>query len=109
MQADVGARTGLRICRFRRPPRRRLSLRNAIGLLDLAVQSPARYEALALDLARDCAALGDIKARLAHNRATHPPLDTARFTRHIERGYAAMWERHQRGEPPDSFAVAPLD
>jgi predicted O-linked N-acetylglucosamine transferase (SPINDLY family) len=85
------------------------SLLNAIGLPDLAVQSPTRYEALALNLARDSAALGDIKARLARNRATHPLFDTTRFTRHIERAYAAMWERHQRGEPPESFAVAPLD
>ena len=34
--------------------------------------------------------------------------DAARFARHIEAAYAAMWERSQRGEPPESFAVEPI-
>jgi predicted O-linked N-acetylglucosamine transferase (SPINDLY family) len=31
--------------------------------------------------------------------------DTARFTRDLESAYATMWERHQSGLPPASFAV----
>jgi predicted O-linked N-acetylglucosamine transferase (SPINDLY family) len=85
------------------------SLLNAIGLPELAVQSLAEYEALALRLARDPELLTETKARLARNRATHPLFDTARFTRHIECAYAEMWARHQRGEPPESFAARPVD
>ena len=67
------------------------------------------YEALALKLAREPAALASIKAKLAANRATMPLFDTARFVRHIEAAYGSMWERHQQGELPASFAVEPLD
>ena len=84
------------------------SLLQAVGLPELAVQSLAQYEALALGLAREPATLGEIKARLARNRATHPLFDTVRFPRHTERAYDAMWQRHRRGEPPGAFAVAPL-
>jgi protein O-GlcNAc transferase len=35
-----------------------------------------------------------------------PLFDTARFTANLEAAYRAMWERHQRGLPPESFAVA---
>ena len=46
---------------------------------------------------------------LARNRATCPLFDTDRFRRHIEAVYTTMWERYQRGEPPESFAVEPID
>jgi len=35
--------------------------------------------------------------------------DAVRFTRHIERAYATMYERHQLGEPPEEFTVPPFD
>ena len=85
------------------------SLLSAIGLPELATASAAEYEALALDLARNPAALAEIKAKLARNRVTHPLFDTVRFTRHIEAAYQGMWERHRRGERPDSFAVGAID
>jgi len=75
----------------------------------LITNSLQDYEALALKLAREPAALASIKAKLAANRATMPLFDTARFVRHIEVAYGAMWERHQQGEPPASFAVESLD
>jgi len=28
---------------------------------------------------------------------------------YIEAAYTTTWERYQRGEPPESFAVAPID
>jgi hypothetical protein len=34
--------------------------------------------------------------------------DTDRFRRHIESAYARMWEIHERGESPRSFAVDPI-
>jgi predicted O-linked N-acetylglucosamine transferase (SPINDLY family) len=65
------------------------------------------YEALALKLAREPALLSTLRQKLAGNRETQPLFDTKRFTRHIEAAYTAMWERSQRGEPPQSFAVTP--
>ena len=81
------------------------SLLKAIGLPELITTSLEDYEALALQLARDPALLGGIKDKLLRNRDTHPLFDTARFTRHLEAAYTAMWQRYQRGEPPAAFAV----
>jgi len=53
--------------------------------------------------------LADMKARLAGNRATSPWFDTDRFRGHIESACVTMWERYQRGERPESFAVEPCD
>jgi protein O-GlcNAc transferase len=83
------------------------SLLHAVGLPELITDSLDAYEALALKLARDPALLASFRHRLARNRETFPLFDTARFTRHLESAYTAMWERQQRGEPPESFAVAP--
>jgi protein O-GlcNAc transferase len=79
------------------------SLLIAIGLPELIAQSDAEYEAIALRLARDPAALAAVREKLARHRHTHPLFDTARFTRNLESAYIAMWERHRRGEAPASF------
>jgi len=62
---------------------------------------------LALQLAQDRDRLASLKAKLDRNRATGVLFDAARFARHIEAAYVAMWERSQRGEPPESFAAEP--
>jgi predicted O-linked N-acetylglucosamine transferase (SPINDLY family) len=67
--------------------------------------SLAEYEARALALARAPAALAAIRAKLARNRDTHPLFDARRFTRHVEKAYARMWERYCDGAPPVAFAV----
>jgi predicted O-linked N-acetylglucosamine transferase (SPINDLY family) len=85
------------------------SLLRAVGLPEFVTHSLADYEALALTLAREPTRLAAIKEKLAHNRETCPLFDTPGFTRHIEAAYITMWERAQRGEPPQSFAIAPLD
>ena len=59
-------------------------------------------------LAGDARLLGELRARLAANRLTHPLFDTPRFCRHIEAAYTRMWETWQRGEVPQSFAVEVL-
>ena len=82
------------------------SLLHAVGVPELVTTSLADYEALALALARDPAQLAALKSRLARNRATHPLFDTERFARHIEAAYTTMWQRQQRGDAPESFAVA---
>jgi protein O-GlcNAc transferase len=87
------------------PGRVAASLLGAVGLEELVTHGIAEYEALALKLARDNHALGSIREKLARNRLTHPLFDTARSCRHIEAAYQRMWEIHQRGDPPRSFAV----
>jgi protein O-GlcNAc transferase len=57
-------------------------------------------------LARDPAAVDALKASLAQNRAACALFDTSRFRHHLETAYHAMWERHQAGQPPASFAVS---
>jgi protein O-GlcNAc transferase len=83
------------------------SLLKAIGLPEMITDTPAAYEARALQLARDPGALSAIKDSLGRNRMTHPLFDTDRFRRHFEAAFATMFERYQRGEPPVSFAVQP--
>ena len=82
------------------------SLLRAIGLPELVTSSLAEYEELALVLARDRERLAAIKGKLMRNRNAEPLFDTARFTRDLETAYTTMWERTQRGEPPESFSVA---
>jgi predicted O-linked N-acetylglucosamine transferase (SPINDLY family) len=83
------------------------SLLCAVGLPELVTPSLADYETLALKLAREPGLLAATKAKLAANRDSMPLFDTARFTRNIEHAYATMWQRAQRGEPPEAFAVDP--
>jgi protein O-GlcNAc transferase len=80
----------------------------AIGLPELITDNLQDYEALALKLARDSDLLAAIRAKLARNRTSFPLFDTDRYRRHLESAYQTMWERHQTGEPPASFAVAPI-
>ena len=84
------------------------SLLNAVGLPELITYSMEEYEALALKLATAPGMLAELRARLARNRTTYPLFDTDRFRRHIESAYITMWERYQRGDPPESFAVQPI-
>jgi predicted O-linked N-acetylglucosamine transferase (SPINDLY family) len=70
---------------------------NAAGLPGLIVHSPAAYEAMALSLARNSAALAELRAKLARNRHSCPLFDTPQFTRHLEAAFETMWARHQQG------------
>ena len=83
------------------------SLLGAVGLPELITKSLPDYEALAVQLARDPLRLFALREKLARNRDTFPLFDTARFTRHIEAAYTTMWQRAERGEPPQHIAVAP--
>ncbi len=81
---------------------------HAIGLPELVTKSLAEYEELALALARDPERLSSLKARLRLNRSSEPLFNTALFTRNLESAYRTMFERHQAGLPPESFAVADM-
>lgn len=74
------------------------SLLKAVGLDELVTHSLDDYEALALKLAQDPAALAAITDKLARHRNTFPLFDTARTTRQIEAAYTVMWQRYRNGE-----------
>ena len=85
------------------------SLLHAVGLPELITHSLESYEALALRLATTPGMLAEIRSRLARHRTTHPLFNTDRFRRHIECAYVEMWERYERGEPPQAFAVRRIE
>ena len=83
------------------------SLLGAVGLDELVTTSDAEYFDLALALARDPERLQEIRARLAANRLTMPLFDSERFTRHLEAGYQAAYQRYFDGLDPVDIQVAP--
>lgn len=85
------------------------SLLHAVGLPELITHNLAEYEALALKLATHPEQLAAIKVKLTKNRDTYPLFNTARFARHLESAYIALWEHSQRGESPVSFAVPVIE
>jgi protein O-GlcNAc transferase len=84
------------------------SLLHAMEVPELVTGNLADYEALALNLARDPMALAAIKVKLAQNRLTTRLFDFERYRRHLEDAYIKMWQRYERGEPPQGFSVSPL-
>ena len=81
------------------------SLLHACGLGDLVTHDVAAYEARAVELARDPAALRGVRARVARVRAETSLFDTDRSCRHIEDAYTQMVARARRGEPPAPIRV----
>jgi predicted O-linked N-acetylglucosamine transferase (SPINDLY family) len=81
------------------------SVLNAIGLPELITTTPEAYEQVAIDLATHPAKLASIKRMLTDNRLTTPLFDTNLFTKHIEAAYTAIYERHQKGFPPDHIVI----
>jgi len=84
------------------------SLLRAVGLPEMIASSLNEYESIALNLARDPAALAALKAKLAHNRDTQPLFDTAVFTRNLEAAYATIWQRSRNGMAPADIVVDPI-
>jgi predicted O-linked N-acetylglucosamine transferase (SPINDLY family) len=81
------------------------SLLRALHLNELVMASPAEYEAMALWLAHEPGALAAVKRKLLANRDRSSLFDTARATRSLESAYVRIWQRYQRGEVPESFAL----
>ena len=81
------------------------SLLHTVGLPELVTDSPTAYEAKALALARDHAALHALRRRLEANRATTPLFNGKVFAQHIEAAYTVIHERSLAGLSPESFAV----
>ena len=84
------------------------SLLNAIGLPELITHSRHEYESLAVELTLNREKLSNIKEKLNKNRLTMPLFNTALFARYIEAAYAAMYQRHQAGLPPDHIEIQPI-
>jgi predicted O-linked N-acetylglucosamine transferase (SPINDLY family) len=81
------------------------TLLRAAGLPELAATTPAEYEAIALKLATDAAALADVRQRLAAAHKTMPLFDPERFVRGFEGVLQRMWELHVAGKPPQPIKV----
>ena len=81
------------------------SLLNAAGMPELITHSLDDYEKLALQLASNPPLLADLRAQLAQNRDTCALFDTERYARHLEAAYIRMWERYEKGKPPESFSI----
>ena len=81
------------------------SLLHAIQLPELITATQEEYEALAVALAQNPEKLSAIRQKLEHNRLSTPLFDTKLFTRHIEAAYTAMYERYQKGLPPEHIVV----
>ena len=82
------------------------SLLNAIGLEELVTQSDADYEELIIALIEDPARLAALKSKLVANRDTHPLFDSAAYTRHLEAGMDAAYERWRKGEAPSDIVIS---
>src|SRR5439155_250563 len=89
----------------RRAIAERTPTREEVGLPQAIAPDLSAYEDRAMDLATKPVALADLRGALARNRLAMPLFDTERFRRHLEAAYVAMWEAHQRGQPPASFTV----
>jgi predicted O-linked N-acetylglucosamine transferase (SPINDLY family) len=83
------------------------SLNRAVGLPELVTESLPDYEALALRIATEPAFCASLKDKLARNRGVFALFDSQRFASNIEAAYATMWQRYQRGEPPQRVVVDP--
>ncbi len=83
------------------------SLLHAAGLDELIKVSLSDYAAGAFTLATTPGRIQALRHQLSATRTTCPLFDTDRFRVHIEQAYRVMWRRHQDGEPPTGFTVAP--
>jgi len=81
------------------------SLVRAVGLPDLVARDADDYVGQAVALARAPERVRELKQTLAAGKLTRPLFDTARYTRDLERAYATMWARHERGEPPSPIEL----
>jgi protein O-GlcNAc transferase len=81
------------------------SLVHAVGLPELAVDTLAEYESLAVDLARSPARLEGVRRKLVENKSKAPLFNTRLYCKHIEAAYDSMWERSASGQAPESFDV----
>jgi len=81
------------------------SILTAAGLPELIATSLDDYYGLALRLAGDREELKRLKSRVRELRGNCALFNTERFTRDLEHAFAAIWERHNGGLPPDHVTM----
>jgi protein O-GlcNAc transferase len=82
------------------------SLAHAIGMPELVTSSLSEYEARALSLARDKAALSALRAKLDARRSTTPLFNTVLYARNLEAAFAAIVERYRSGAEPAPLTIS---
>ncbi len=70
-----------------------VSILSNAGLPELVAQSPEDYVRLAAGLAADLPRLAELRAGLRDRLLRSPLMDAARFGRHVEGAFRAMWYR----------------
>ncbi len=81
------------------------SLMRQVGLGDLATTTREAFEARAIGLANDPAALAEVRTRLKAALPASPLFAVDRYARHIESAYETMAARMRAGAAPEAFAV----
>jgi predicted O-linked N-acetylglucosamine transferase (SPINDLY family) len=76
-----------------------------MDLSELIAANLDEYEQTAVELASNPVRLKAIRDRLQRQRFTSPLFNTSLFTRHVEKAYHSMWQRHVRGLPPESLRI----
>lgn len=82
------------------------SLLHAAGLPEMVTHSQAEFEARAIALAADRAALAGIRARLAAALPDCALFDSPRYARNLEAAVRAMCDRQRAGGLPEGFSLA---
>ncbi len=75
------------------------SILEACGMGELAVDTLADYERLAMDLARNGTLLMELKERLRSAGKRAAFFDPTRYCRHLEDGLGMAWSRYERSQP----------
>jgi protein O-GlcNAc transferase len=86
-----------------------VSALNAAHLPELIAHSLDEYEKKLHRLANHRDELKTIREKLAATRDQVPLFDPERLALHLESAYKTMWDRYEKGLPPESFEVAPID
>ncbi|WP_148207498.1 tetratricopeptide repeat protein [Paramagnetospirillum magneticum] len=81
------------------------SLLHALGLDELITESQGAYHALAQHLAKDRAALEQVRQRLWAATQTSPLFDGKAFVGPLEQAFDTMWAKWEKGGKPQGFDV----
>jgi len=90
------------------PARTGASILHDAGLPELVAPTLDRYRDIALQLARDPAALQGLRQRLARHKDKAPLFKPESLARHLERTFRLMVEQARSEEAPRAIVVPPL-
>ncbi|THU62807.1 hypothetical protein C4D60_Mb01t09020 [Musa balbisiana] len=85
-----------------------VSLLTKVGLGRLVAKTEEEYVKLALQLASDVSALGELRMTLRELMSKSPVCDGAKFTQGLESTYRNMWHRYCRGDVPATRHIESL-